>query len=126
MTNETTGSKTAATAARRPSIANTVKLCIRLADPINGPLREIVQYQGELTGYIVEAVESVDLASVPLMVIRDVRGKDTTIRVSETVFKLLSKVSKDRHASMNVLINTAVAHWLEVKRKKRLKWRAEP
>lgn len=123
MKNETTGSPAPVTTGRRPSIANTVKLCVRLVDPINFPLRNLVQYQGQLTSYIVEAIESVDLATVPLLAIRDVRGKDTTIRVSEPLFERLAALSKERGASVNMLINTAVGLWLEEKRKKRGAWR---
>lgn len=122
MDNGTIGSQPAAAVAGS-SVANTVKICIRLVDPVNLPLRELVHYQGELTAYIVEAVESVDLGTVPLLSIHDVRGKDTTIRVSEGLFARLSKFSKERKASVNVLINTAVALWLETKRKGKLRWR---
>ncbi len=99
----------------------TVKLCVRLMDEVNFPLRDLVRFQGELTAYIIQAVESVDLLKVPLVVIRDVKAKDTTIRVPEAVHRRLAELGKERSASVNVLINTAVAHWLEGQQKKRVR-----
>lgn len=64
----------------------------------------MVRFQGELAGYIMEAVQTVDLKAVPLVVIRDAKAKDTTIRVSEEVFNRLSEISKARKASVNALI----------------------
>ncbi len=101
-----------------------MKLCVRLLDAVNLPLRDLVRFQGELAGYISEAVEKVDLITVPLVVIREAKSRDTTIRVSEAVFKRLSAASKARDASVNVLINTAIAHWLE--KQKRRSVRFEP
>ena len=99
----------------------TVKLCVRLMDEINFPLRDLVRFQGELTAYIIQAIESVDLSTVPLVVIRDVKAKDTTIRVPEPVHRRLSELGKARGTSVNVLINTAVAHWLEGQQKRRVR-----
>jgi hypothetical protein len=103
--------------------ANTVKLCVRLLDAVNLPLRDRVRFQGELAGYICEAIASVDLASVPLVVIRDAKAKDTTIRVTDTIFKRLRAASDARGASINVLVNTAVAHWLERTQRRTVRYR---
>jgi hypothetical protein len=100
-----------------------VKLCVRLLDAVNLPLRDRVRFQGELAGYICEAIESVDLASVPLVVIRDAKAKDTTIRVTDTIFKRLRAASDARGASINVLVNTAVAHWLESTQRRTVRYR---
>jgi hypothetical protein len=105
--------------------ANTVKLCVRLLDAVNLPLRARVMFQGELTGYISEAIESVDLTSVPLVEIRDAKAKDTTIRVSDTLFKSLHAASEARGVSINVLVNTAIAHWLERKQRRIVRYRTK-
>lgn len=107
------------------TVANTVKLCIRLLDTLNDPLRDLVRYQGQLGGFVGEAVESVDLTRVPLVVIRDTKAKDTTVRVTEAVFKRLSKMSKLREASVNVLVNTAIAHWLKSRERKRVRFQGD-
>ena len=99
-----------------------MKLCVRLLDAVNFPLRDLVRFQGELAGYISEAIETVDLKTVPLVVIRDAKSRDTTIRVSEKVFKRLSAASKARDASVNVLINTAIAHWLEKQKRRSVRF----
>jgi len=98
--------------------SETVKLAVRLLDSVNLPLRDLVRFQGELARYIVEAIESVDLSKVPLVVIRDPKSRDTTVRVSEPLFERLSNVAKERRTSVNVLVNTAVAHWLRTRQRR--------
>ena len=104
------------TAASHPS--ENVKLAVRLLDSVNLPLRDLVRFQGEFAGYIVEAIESVDLTKVPLVVIRDPKARDTTIRVSEVIFERLSSVAKERRTSVNALVNTALAHWLQTRQRR--------
>jgi hypothetical protein len=105
------------TVEQRPK-ASTVRIGVRLLDAIDGPLRELCRHQGDFAANIVDAVMTVDLAAVPLVVIRDKKVKDTTVRVEEDVFRRLSAISESRRTSVNILVNTAVAHWLESKRRR--------
>jgi hypothetical protein len=41
--------------------------------------------------------------------------RDTTISMPRTLHKKLKKISEDRDTSMNILVNTALAHWLAKK-----------
>lgn len=109
-----------AAAATTPAQTGNVKLAVRLLDSVNLPLRDLVRFQGEFAGYIVEAIESVDLAKVPLVVIRDPKARDTTIRVSEAIFERLSSIAKERRTSVNALVNTAIAHWLQTRQRRDL------
>ncbi len=90
----------------------TVKIAVRLLESVNGPLRDLVRYQGELAGFVNDAIRTVDLKSEPLVVIRDQKAKDTTIRVDRETFENLVRIAKERATSLNVLVNTAIAHWL--------------
>ena len=92
--------------------AGTVKIAVRLLESVNGPLRDLVRYQGELAGFVNDAIKTVDLNSEPLVVIRDQKAKDTTIRVDKETFDNLVGIAKQRATSLNVLVNTAIAHWL--------------
>ncbi len=103
-----------------PAQTGNVKLAVRLLDSVNLPLRDLVRFQGEFAGYIVEAIESVDLTKVPLVVIRDPKARDTTIRVSEAIFERLSSIAKERRTSVNALVNTALAHWLQTRQRREL------
>lgn len=92
--------------------AGTVKIAVRLLESVNGPLRDLVRYQGELAGFVNDAIKMVDLNSEPLVVIRDQKAKDTTVRVDKETFDNLVGIAKQRATSLNVLVNTAIAHWL--------------
>jgi len=92
--------------------AGTVKIAVRLLESVNGPLRDLVRYQGELAGFVNDAIKTVDLNGEPLVVIRDQKAKDTTIRVDKETFDNLVGIAKQRATSLNVLVNTAIAHWL--------------
>ena len=41
--------------------------------------------------------------------------RDTTITIPRALHKKLKKISTDRETSMNILVNTALAHWLAQK-----------
>jgi hypothetical protein len=41
--------------------------------------------------------------------------RDTTITMSRQLHKRLKKIADDRNTSMNILVNTALAHWLASK-----------
>lgn len=95
-----------------PQHAGTVKIAVRLLESVNGPLRDLVRYQGELAGFVNDAIKTVDLNSEPLVIIRDQKAKDTTVRVDKDTFDNLVAIAKKRATSLNVLVNTAIAHWL--------------
>jgi predicted transcriptional regulator len=41
--------------------------------------------------------------------------RDTTITMPRTLHQKLKKIAADRDSSMNILVNTALAHWLAKK-----------
>jgi Na+/phosphate symporter len=93
--------------------SETIKLGVRLLDAIQTPLRDLVRFQGDLAKFIVEAIETVDVEHVPLVVMSEPKARDTTIRVSKEIFDRLADTAKKRNTSMNAILNTAVAHWLQ-------------
>ena len=99
----------------------TLKLAIRLLEGLNGPVRSLTQYRGDLSQIVVEAVEATDLSTAPLVDIRDVKVGETCVMLPESVLRTLKKTAKDRETSLNALVNTAVAHWLAAKKAIRLR-----
>jgi hypothetical protein len=70
-----------------------------------------MRYRGDLSAMIIEAINAVDLKSVRLVELAsDSRLRSTTVVLPE----------KARTASMNIMVNTAVAHWLAAKKVIRL------
>jgi hypothetical protein len=85
------------------AVEHTLKLAIRLNEAINDALRGLIRYRGDLSGMAIEALSSVDLEDAGL------------ITIPRALHKKLKKISTDRGTSMNILVNTALAHWLAQK-----------
>ena len=90
------------------------RLLVRILAPVNETMRQKAMYRGDLSEMVAKAVESVDLASVPLVAMRwgqeEFRGM--TIQIPVKMRDRLVSASKRRGVSINTLINTALVHWL--------------
>jgi len=93
----------------------TIKLAIRLNEGINEALRTLIRYRGDLSTMALEAVDSVDLTRAGLVSAEERMVRDTTISMPRLLHKKLKKIADDRDSSMNILVNTALAHWLAKK-----------
>lgn len=113
--------KKASGAASDDNRAKTIKLAIRFLTGLNGPLRSQTQYRGDLSQIVMDALLQVDLGNVALIDIREPKEEETCLMLSEDSMKALKKASKQREVSLNVLVNTAVAHWLAEKKSIKLK-----
>lgn len=108
------GVSTAKVPAKKPAIR---KLVIRLLPGLNEHLRAEMRYRGDLQSMILEAINSVDLGNVRLVeLISETRMSTTMIGLSPTIHTHLKDLAKIRNTSMNVMVNTAVAHWLAGKK----------
>ncbi len=92
-----------------------IKLAIRLNEGVNEALRTLIRYRGDLSVMAIEALESVDLAAVPLVSVEEKMVRDTTISLPRALHKKLKKIADDRGSSMNILVNTGLAYWLAKK-----------
>jgi hypothetical protein len=89
------------------------KLVIRLLPGINEHLRGEMRYRGDLSTMIIEAISTVDLKAVRLVDLStETHIPTTTVALPKPIHAGLKSISKTRHTSMNVLVNTAVAYWL--------------
>ena len=97
------------------------KLVIRLLPGINEHLRREMRYRGDFSAMIIEAINSVDLKTVLLVdLFSDTRLSTTTVALPPPLHDHLKALAKTRGASMNVMVNTAVAHWLAARKVIRL------
>lgn len=94
---------------------STIKLAIRMNETVNELLRTMIRYRGDLSRMANEALGSVNLAEVRMISIEDKMVRDTTVTLPKALHKKLKKLASDRDSSMNVLVNTALAHWLAAK-----------
>ena len=105
--------------ARQPSLVR--KLVIRLLPLIDEHLRSVMRYRGDLSAMIIEAINAVDLKSVGLVeLVAESRLRSTTVALPPAIHDHLKSLAKTRSASMNIMVNTAVAHWLAAKKVIRL------
>lgn len=93
----------------------TIKLAIRLNEGINEAVRTLIRYRGDLSTMALEALESVDLTRAALVSGEERMVRDTTISMPRLLHKKLKKIADERDSSMNILVNTALAHWLAKK-----------
>lgn len=96
-------------------VEHTLKLAIRLNEAINDALRVLIRYRGDLSGMAIEALTAGDLENAGLVSVEEKMVRDTTITIPRALHKKLKKISADRGTSMNILVNTALAHWLAQK-----------
>lgn len=89
-----------------------IKLAIRLNEAVNEALRTLMRYRGDLSAMALEALSAVDLSRVALVSVEEKMVRDTTITMPRTLHKKLKKIASDHESSMNILVNTALAHWL--------------
>ena len=89
-----------------------VKLAIRLNEAVNDALRGLIRYRGDLSTMAIEALNSVDVESAKLVSAEDKMVRDTTITLPKALHKKVKKVARDRGKSMNIVVSSALAHWL--------------
>jgi len=92
-----------------------IKLAIRLNEGVNEALRTLIRYRGDLSVMAIQALESVDLGTVALVSVEEKMVRDTTISLPRPLHKKLKKIADERDSSMNILVNTGLAYWLEKK-----------
>ena len=107
--------KRAQKAVAAASNEQTIKLAVRLNESINEALRTLIRYRGDLSTMALDALDAVDLTRARLMSAQQRRVRDTTITMPRLLHKRLKKIADDRDSSMNILVNTALAHWLAKK-----------
>jgi hypothetical protein len=92
-----------------------VKLAIRLNEAVNDALRGLIRYRGDLSAMAIDALTSVDLESAGLVSSEEQMVRDTTITLPKTLHRKIKKVAEDRGKSMNIMVSSALAHWLAKK-----------
>ena len=87
------------------------RLTVRLTDPLNEIVRRAALYRGDISKTISEALAGANLEQIALLDL-DVAGEltgSTTIVIDRKLVTRLREATKKRGASMNLLINSALA-----------------
>jgi hypothetical protein len=90
---------------------------VRLLEGLNQPLRSMTQCRGDLSQMVMEAIDQVNLVEASLVDISAAaKANETCVMLSESARRTVKKAAKQRAASLNALVSTAVAHWLAGKK----------
>lgn len=108
------GSGRAKKKAAAPS-EETVKLAIRLNEGVNEALRGLIRYRGDLSTMAIEALTTVDLEKAKLISADEKMVRDTTITLPKVLHQKVKAVGEARGKSMNIMVSSALAHWLAKK-----------
>jgi len=92
-----------------------IKLAVRLNEGVNEALRNLIRYRGDLSTMALEALNAIDLTRVALVSVEERMVRDTTITMPRSLHAKLKKIADSRDTSMNIVVNTALAHWLSKK-----------
>ncbi len=95
-----------------PPKQQAIKLAARLNVGVNEALRSLIRYRGDPSTMAPEAIGAVDLALITLVSVDERMVRDTTITMLFALHRRLKTIAKDRATPMNILVNTALAHWL--------------
>lgn len=93
----------------------TVKLAIRLNEGVNEALRDLIRYRGDLSAMAIEALNSIDLDSAKLISADEKMVRDTTITLPRELHAKVKTAAEERGKSMNIMVSSALAHWLSKK-----------
>ena len=88
------------------------RMTVRLTAPLNDALRRAALYRGDLSKTISDALKNVNLVQVKAIDL-EAAGEltpSTTIVIDRQLFLRLKEASRQRGSSMNLLINSALAH----------------
>jgi hypothetical protein len=88
------------------------RITLRLTEGLNEIVRRAALYRGDISKTISDALASVDLLQVKAIDLDEagVLARATTIVIDAQLFAHLKQVAKERGSSMNLLINSALAH----------------
>ena len=86
-------------------------MTLRLTEPLNEIIRRGALYRGDISKTISEALSTVDLLQVKALDLEEagVLARATTIVIDSQLVARLKQAAKERGASMNLLINSALA-----------------
>lgn len=99
----------------------TRRVSVLLSQKAENHLVKRVRFYGDITHSVLEAIEGVDLDTIPLETRRKVRGPDKPEYVPRQIvmplqtLETLRKAKKTRETSLNVLVSSAIVHHYEKK-----------
>ena len=98
------------------AVENRVRLAYRLLNTLDDALRTLMKRRGELSAYMIEALETADFAKMALVDINlEPKAPEVNIFMPDELYKKIRTTAEKRDVSLNVVVNSAMAQWLSKK-----------
>lgn len=95
---------------------NRVRLAYRLLNTLDDALRTLMKRRGELSAYMIEALESADFTKMALVDINiEAKAPEVNMFMPDELYKKIRTAAEKRDVSLNVIVNSAMAVWLSKK-----------
>ena len=90
-----------------------VRLAYRLLFTLDDALRTLMKRRGELSHYVLEALDVADFQKRPLVDINlEIKAPEVNMFMPTTLYKKIRAGAEKRDVSLNVIVNSAMAQWL--------------
>jgi len=90
-----------------------VRLAYRMLFTLDDALRTLMKRRGELSMYVLEALDAADFLKMPLVDISlEKKAPEVNMFMPTAVYQKIRAVAEKRDVSLNVIVNSAMAQWL--------------
>ncbi len=90
-----------------------VRLAYRLLFTLDDALRTLMKRRGELSMYVLEALDSADFQKMPLVDINlEIKAPEVNMFMPTELYQKIRAAAEKRDVSLNVIVNSAMAQWL--------------
>ena len=90
-----------------------VRLAYRLLFTLDDALRTLMKRRGELSMYVLEAMDVADFQKMPLVNINlEIKAPEVNMFMPARLDKKIRTAAEKRGVSLNVIVNSAMAQWL--------------
>lgn len=95
---------------------NRIRLAYRLLNTLDDALRTMMKRRGELSQYMIEALDSADFNKMPLVdITMEAKAPEVNMFMPDELYKKIRASAEKRDVSLNVIVNSAMAQWLSKK-----------
>lgn len=89
-----------------------VRLAYRLLFTLDDALRTLMKRRGELSMYVLEALDSADFQKMPLVDINlEIKAPEVNMFMPTELYQNIRAAAEKRDVSLNVIVNSAMAQW---------------
>ncbi len=89
------------------------RLAYRLLFTLDDALRTLMKRRGELSMYVLEALDSADFQKMPLVDINlEIKAPEVNMFMPTELYQKIRSAAEKRDVSLNVIVNSAMAQWL--------------